>query len=133
MIETIDGNTVVKCDCCGERIYDGWMPQERRGDGFYIDESKHYCDECAQEIKGRCEFRTCMVCGKPMVEGFTDEGNGMGASFHACEDCFEEAMCNEFGEWRKKDDEGYNGGYYDAYEPRECTWYDTGVYWTEWY
>ena len=73
------------------------------------------------------EFRICQVCSKPMVDGFTD-----GEEFYACVDCFEQAMCETFGEWRKSNEQGYNGGYYDAYEPREGAWYDTGVYWTEW-
>ena len=70
--------------------------------------------------------RICEHCGAEMAEGYTD-----GEEFYACEECFEEALSDWFGEWRKTSHEGYNGGYFEAYEPRECDWFDTGIYWTE--
>ena len=76
-------------------------------------------------IKAR-EHR-CEVCGCPMLEGFTD-----GEGFNTCEECFEQAMSDRFGDWRRTSHEGYNGGWYEAYEPRECEWFDTGIHWAEW-
>lgn len=120
--------TVVKCDGCGERITDGWMPQERMADGFHIDDEHHYCDECAQEIEGRCEFRTCTRCGKPMVDGFTDLDG-----FYAHEECFDAEMDELFpGGWRQVDDDGCDG-YYEWYDQRECEWCGTGIFYTTWY
>ena len=123
-----DDKERVWCDNCGDEIeHCGWMACTDRG------HEVQYCDDCAPKFDVEHEFRICMVCGKPIVEGFTDEGSGCGADFYSCEECFEQAMAETYGEWRKNYEEGYNGGYYDAYEPRECAWFDTGVYWTEWY
>lgn len=122
MIEKLNGCPIVKCDGCGEVIDAcGWL-------GYDIEE--HYCDDCYANGKaeGRAdEFCICMECGMPMVEGYTDDG-----TFYACEGCFDAAMLDYFGEYREVDDDGCNG-YYEWFEPRECTWNATGVYWTQWY
>ena len=68
----------------------------------------------------------CIVCGDHMTEGMTDEDN-----FYCHEECFDDAMFGEFGTWRQVEDDGM-GGYYEVYEPREDTWFGTGIYYTEW-
>lgn len=116
MIEKLDGRPIVKCDGCGCAIAEC---------GTMADEHHHYCDDCSTPANQ--EFRICMECGMPMVEGYTDEG-----TFYACEGCFDAAMLDYFGEYREVDDDGCNG-YYEWFEPRECAWNATGVYWTQWY
>ena len=119
--------TVVKCDGCGKRITDaGWLRHE-------VDE--HYCEDCYADGKadGRAdEFRICIHCGKPMIDGMTD-----GEEFYAHEECFEAAMDAKYGKycWQLNldPDGGENGGYYDAYDGDANEWYDTGIYYTEWY
>lgn len=129
-----DGKERVWCDNCGDELdFGGWFREEwvYEGNariGFCTITDEHYCDECMQDVKPAHEFRICNHCGKPFDCGFTDLDG-----FYSCEECFEEAMTETFGEWRKAHYEGYNGGYYDAYEPRECEWYDTGVFYTEWW
>jgi len=124
-----DGKVV--CDGCGEVIDSGWHPvdtgRNENGPWFSIHEEAHYCDGCADGIAGRCEFRTCMVCGKTMVDGFTDLER-----FYCHEECFGQAMADEFGQWRQVEDDGCDG-YYEWYDAREQTWNGTGIFYTEWY
>ena len=135
----LSGKEKVRCDACGIEIEcGGWYPYlpityDGKTARMY-DTPQHYCDECGKHLVNKGEFRICDVCGKPMTFGFTNEGNNLGADFHACEDCFEQRMSDEFGQWRKSgsDYEGECGGYYEAYDAREQEWYDTGVYWTQW-
>lgn len=75
------------------------------------------------------EIRSCEVCGKHLAQGFTD------GDLYVCEEHFVEYMDGEFNFWHQndhEDDERWDGGYYDAYDARENSWYDTGFYWTEW-
>jgi len=72
------------------------------------------------------ETRKCNFCGAEMFDGMTD-----GEDFHCCDECFEDAMSEEFGEWRATDDDGC-GGYYEWYDVRECEWCGTGIYYTDW-
>jgi len=125
-----DGKVV--CDGCGEVIDSGWMPanhgESQTGLWFSIVEHEHYCDEHQEDAgKGRVEFRICMVCGKPMNDGMTDLER-----FYCHEECFEQAMADEFGQWREVEDDGCDG-YYQAYDAREDRWFGTGIFYTEWY
>ena len=92
----------------------------------------HYAEWTIQDIlerKCNIEIRFCEECGKPMDEGFLiDDG-----SFYSCEDCFEEAMNNRYGEgnWQAATQEGEWGGWYECLI--EDTWEDTGIFWTQWY
>ena len=132
MIEEIGNMATIKCDGCGEVIDSGWMPIERGrnedGPWFHIDETRHYCDECADEIDGKCEFRICTHCGKPMVDGMTDLD-----AFYTHEECFEDEMDSVFpGGWRQVEDDGCDG-YYEWFDQREGEWCGTGIFYTTWY
>ena len=126
--------TVVKCDGCGEVIDGcGWFRFEPLAEsgpgsaGYRYDDNEHYCDECADKLEHRGEFRICDRCGSVMTEGFCDE-----EADHICEECFEDWMHESFpAGWRAVEDDGC-GGYYEWYEPREQEWCGTGIYWTEW-
>ena len=74
------------------------------------------------------EIRLCEECGKPMDVGYI-AGDG---DWYCCEDCFEEAMNEAFGEgnWRKTETEGSRGGFYEYLDGEE--WVDTGIYDTAW-
>ena len=78
------------------------------------------------------EGRRCEICGKPVYQGFTDDWG----EFYCCEGCFEAYMNKEYGEdnWKESGDEecGPNGGYYIATVDGGESWFDTGVYYTEW-
>lgn len=73
-------------------------------------------------------MRTCVCCGKPMINGMTNEWE-----FYAHEHCFEKAMNEEFGagNWRITEDDGKNGCY-EYTEDDGKTWYGTGIHYTEW-
>lgn len=74
------------------------------------------------------DIRICEWCGTPMDEGFMiDDG-----TFYSCDECFESAMNEEYGNgnWRPSD-EGEYGGYYEHL--KNNTWEDTGIFWTQWY
>ena len=75
------------------------------------------------------EIRFCEECGKPFDAGFI-AGDG---DWYCCEECFEGAMDTTYGKgkWRPSEDEGENGGWYEAFEVDE--WVDTSIYYTEWY
>ena len=77
----------------------------------------------------KIEVRYCEKCGKPFDAGFTVEDG----SWYCCQDCFEGAMNEDYGEgkWRGVDDEGEYGGFYEYLEDGEW-WSDTGIYYTEW-
>lgn len=112
--------TIVKCDGCGEIITQcGTMCESDDGKT-----TLHFCDDCSSPANQ--DFRICMVCGQPMIEGYTDGGN-----FYACEKHFEKAMTETYVNWREVDDD-FCDGYYEWYEPREG-WCGTGIYWTTWY
>lgn len=74
------------------------------------------------------EIRFCEECGKPMDVGYI-AGDG---DWYCCEDCFEEAMNEAYGEgnWRKTEAEGSRGGFYEYLDGEE--WVDTGIYDTAW-
>ena len=131
MIEKNDEKAVVKCDGCGEVIYDGYMKEEQTRDACIIDSDHHYCDSCKDDSMTQ-EFRTCDHCGMPMIQGFTVEGG----FWYCCEDCFEQVINEDYEVWREndhKDDPYWIGGYYDWYDAREDAWHDTGIFYTEWY
>lgn len=126
-----------KCAKCGGEIdYSGYFPATHTDDGILIEDDKPLCDECGEKLDERREFRICDYCGKPMGEGMTNEGNGLGADFHCHEGkCFEEAMNSLYGEgrWRENPsgEEGEYGGYYDELL-ENGTWEDTGIFYTQW-
>ena len=128
--------TVVKCDGCGERLYDGWMPMDEERDEFgdlvayVVDGSKHYCEDCSlAHLEGKREFRICDCCGAVMTQGYCDDNCD-----HICEECFEPWMDESCpGGWRVNGHAGdrhWDGGYYD--ERIDAEWVDTGIYWTQW-
>ena len=45
--------------------------------------------------------RICIVCGKHMHDGMTDEDG-----FYCHEECFEQAMDERYGTWRAVNDDG---------------------------
>lgn len=116
---------IVRCDVCGSKIDDV---------GYAASETEHFCEDC--HTPADQEFRICVHCGLPMVDGMTNEGNEMGADFHCHEECFEAAMDDRYGkgEWRKNPsgEEGEYGGYYDELL-EDGTWEDTGIFYTQWY
>lgn len=75
------------------------------------------------------QIRFCEECGKPFDAGFI-AGDG---DWYCCEDCFDGAMDTTYGKgkWRPSENEGENGGWYEALDEDE--WVDTSVYYTEWY
>jgi hypothetical protein len=75
------------------------------------------------------EIRFCEECGKPFDAGFI-AGDG---DWYSCEECFDAAMDTTYGKgkWRPSEEEGDNGGWYEALDGDE--WVDTSVYYTEWY
>ena len=75
------------------------------------------------------EVRFCEECGKPYDKGYI-AGDG---DWYCCEDCFEKAMDECYGKckWRGTDEEGCNGGYYEALQDDD-EWEDTGIFYTEW-
>ena len=75
------------------------------------------------------EIRFCEECGIPFDAGFM-AGDG---DWYCCEVCFEPAMDKTYGKgkWRPSEEEGENGGWYEAFEVDE--WVDTSIYYTEWY
>jgi len=117
--------TVAKCDGCGCVIED-W--------GSYGENGEHFCADCSTQANQ--EFRICVHCGLPLIDGFTNEGNDMGADFHCHQECFESAMNKRYGvgKWKQNgtDDEGEYGGYYDELLD-DGTWEDTGIYYTQYY
>lgn len=126
--------TVVKCDGCGAVIDSGWMhsysAKLHGNDVLFTDEDRHWCDECAEKLDGKCEFRVCERCGHVMTQGFVIGD----ACTTVCEDCFEPWMDENCDAWRAnehEDDRLWDGGYYD--ELIDGEWVDTGAYWTEWY
>lgn len=115
--------TVVKCDGCGKVIYDGLCDPKCE---------HHWCDEeCNPESK-TWEFRTCNYCGKPMTEGFMVEGGG----WYCCDDCFEPMMNRDYPNGYRAnthdDDPCWCDGMWD-YKDDDGKWYDTGIFYTEWY
>ena len=75
------------------------------------------------------QIRFCEECGKPFDAGFI-AGDG---DWYCCEECFDGAMDTTYGKgkWRPSENEGENGGWYEALDEDE--WVDTSVYYTEWY
>jgi hypothetical protein len=75
------------------------------------------------------QIRFCEECGKPFDAGFI-AGDG---DWYSCEECFKGAMDTTYGKgkWRPSDEEGENGGWYEALDGDE--WVDTSVYYTEWF
>ena len=123
--------TIVKCDGCGEVIYDGYMKDEYTKDAHVIDFDHHYCDNCKDDSMNQ-EFRTCDYCHKPMIDGFTVEGGG----WYCCEDCFEPIMKRDYPNGYKPndhdDDPYWCDGMWD-YLDDDGKWRDTGIFYTEWY
>lgn len=76
----------------------------------------------------KIEIRFCEECGKPFDAGFI-AGDG---DWYCCEECFDDAMNTTYGKdkWRPSDEEGKNGGWYEALDKNE--WEDTGIFYTEW-
>lgn len=76
------------------------------------------------------EIRFCSECGKPYDAGYI-AGDG---EWYCCEDCFEDAMNNDYGKgkWRPSEQEGRYGGWYEYLERIDDEWYDTGIFYTEW-
>lgn len=77
----------------------------------------------------KIEIRFCEECGKPFDAGFI-AGDG---DWYCCEECFDAAMDTTYGKgkWRPSEEEGENGGWYEALDEDE--WVDTSIYYTEWY
>ena len=77
----------------------------------------------------KIQIRFCEECGKPFDAGFI-AGDGV---WYCCEECFDGAMDTTYGKgkWRPSEEEGDNGGWYEALDGDE--WVDTSVYYTEWY
>ena len=75
-----------------------------------------------------CEpLRICMVCGRPLTQGYTDEGD-----FYCCEEHFNDAMESYFSEnYREVENDGC-GGYYEYWDEYRDRYAPTGVYYTEW-
>lgn len=76
--------------------------------------------------------RVCVVCGKPILRGMTNEGNGFPDVLYCCEEHFGQYMDREHGagNWMDAEDDGC-GGYYMARDDGGG-WRGTGFYWTEW-
>lgn len=116
-----DDKERVWCDNCGDEIeHCGWMACTDRG------HEVHYCDDCAPKFDVEHEFRICMGCGEPMVEGMTNL-----ETVYVCEECFEPWMDENCpGGWREVDDDGYDG-YYEERIGGELV--GTGIFYTTWY
>lgn len=82
---------------------------------------------CLEDHK--IEIRFCEECGKPFDAGFI-AGDG---DWYCCEGCFDGVMDQTYGKgkWRPSEEEGDNGGWYEALDEDE--WVDTSIYYTEWY
>ena len=124
MIERNSDEVIVRCDTCGDRIYDGLSD-------FGCE--RHWCDaECKPHSDVEAEFRVCVECGMPMVQGFTVEGGG----WYCCEECFEPMMERDYPNGYRAndhdDDPHWCDGMWD-YKDEDGTWHDTGIFYTEWY
>jgi hypothetical protein len=97
---------------------------------FYLDEECDYESEIQNILEdNKIEIRFCEECGKPFDAGFI-AGDG---DWYCCEGCFDGAMDTTYGKgkWRPSEEEGDNGGWYEALDGDE--WVDTSIYYTEWY
>ncbi|MEE1084967.1 MAG: hypothetical protein UH850_14670 [Paludibacteraceae bacterium] len=103
---------------------DGWAVIKTDLDGYEIEEA---ITEILEDH--HIEIRFCEECGKPFDAGFI-AGDG---DWYCCEGCFDGAMNITYGKgkWRPSEEEGENGGWYEALDGDE--WVDTSVYYTEWY
>ena len=110
-----NGRKKVRCDSCGIEISHC---------GTMASEDEHFCDECSTPADQ--EFRICMGCGEPMVDGMTNL-----ETVYVCEECFKPWMDENCPEgWREVDDDGYDG-YYE--ERINGEWVGTGIFYTTWY
>ncbi len=103
---------------------DGWAVIKTDLEGYVVENS------IAEILEERnIEIRFCEECGKPFDAGFI-AGDG---DWYCCEGCFDGAMDTTYGKgkWRPSEEEGDNGGWYEALDGDE--WVDTSVYYTEWY
>ena len=103
---------------------DGWAVINAEQEGYVVENS---IAEILEEHK--IEIRFCEECGKPFDAGFI-AGDG---DWYCCEECFDGAMNQTYGKgkWRPSEEEGENGGWYEALDGDE--WVDTSIYYTEWY
>lgn len=103
---------------------DGWAVINAEQEGYIVENS---IAEILEDHK--IEIRFCEECGKPFDAGFI-AGDG---DWYCCEECFDGAMDTTYGKgkWRPSDEEGENGGWYEALD--EDKWVDTSIYYTEWY
>ena len=103
---------------------DGWAVIKTDLDGYEIEDA---ITEILEDHN--IEIRFCEECGKPFDKGFI-AGDG---DWYSCEECFDGAMDTTYGKgkWRPSEEEGENGGWYEALDDDE--WVDTSVYYTEWY
>jgi hypothetical protein len=103
---------------------DGWAVIKTNLDGYEIEDA---ITEILEDHN--IEIRFCEECGKPFDAGYI-AGDG---DWYSCEECFKGAMDTTYGKgkWRPSEEEGDNGGWYEALDEDE--WVDTGIYYTEWY
>lgn len=120
MIQRKEGQAAIFCDGCHEVIGAcGTMCQSDDGK-----EELHFCDACSSPANQ--EFRVCMHCGLPMVDGMTNL-----ETVYTHEECFEAWMDENCpGGWREVEDDGCDG-YYE--EKLDGEWVGTGIFYTTWY
>lgn len=115
----------VVCDGCGKVIeHSGSMCSAPDND----EEMLYFCDECSTPANQ--EFRICIHCGMPMIDGMTDLDR-----FYTHTECFEAEMNRIWGEglWHETEEAGVDDGFYEAYDSYEEAYFDTGIFYTEWY
>lgn len=102
---------------------DGWAVIKTNLEDYEIENA---IEEILEDHK--IQIRFCEECGKPFDAGFI-AGDG---DWYCCEECFDGAMNTTYGKdkWRPSDEEGKNGGWYEALDENE--WEDTGIFYTEW-
>lgn len=75
------------------------------------------------------EYRICDYCNEPMTEGFMADGG----VWYCCESCFDAAMRHDYPlGYRGTDEEGDCGGFWEYLEA-DGEWYDTGIFYTQWW
>lgn len=102
-------------------------------DHYNVSTGEAVCYDCFDPSEIRegdewSELRECEVCHRLMCEGYTNLEN-----VYVCQDCWDGYVEREgFRENDHSEKDLWDGGYWDA-QDANGKWYDTGVFWTDWY
>lgn len=112
------------CVQCGAKL--------EKFDHFNPESGDAVCDECFDIEEHDCGetwlgLRKCNVCGRLMYQGYTNLED-----VYVCDECWDGyAKKNALRENPHDDCELWDDGYWDA-QDADGTWYDTGIFWTDW-